>query len=220
MNDALIAVLPVALGALAASIPVVAMAAVVAGSAARSVAVTFTVGWVAGLLVASGVGLLVFDVMAADADRAPWVHGLRAVLGFALLAIAARKLFKRGGGDAEPGWMRAMSSLTRARAFVLAFALGSVNPKNLVIAVSAAAVVVEATPEIPTQIVAMVAFVAVASLGVATPVVAVTVAGERAAEPMGRFVRWFGRHSGVVLGAVLAVIGIGIAVPALTALLG
>ena len=220
MNAALLAVLPVALGALAASIPIVAMAAVVAGSAKRSVLLAFTLGWVAGLMVASTVGLLVFDVLAADADRAPWAHGLRAVLGLALVVIGARKLAKRGGAEAQPGWMTAVSSLSTARGFALAFALGSVNPKNLVIAVSAAAVVVDTTAHIPTQAAAMMGFVLVSSLGVATPLVAISVAGERAEDPMSRFVQWFGRHSTVVLGIVLALIGVAVALPALTALVG
>lgn len=219
MTAAVLAVLPVALGALAASVPVVAMAAVVAGSATRRVLASFTLGWLAGLFVASMLGLVVFDLLAADAERDPWVYGLRALLGAALVALAVRKLAARGSGGGEPGWMRAMSTLSTARALSLAFALGSVNPKNLVIAVSGAAVVVEATPHIPTQIAAMGVFVVVASVGVAMPLVAVTVGGERASAPLGRFVDWFARHSTVVLGSVLALIGLAIMLPALAALL-
>jgi threonine/homoserine/homoserine lactone efflux protein len=71
--------------------------------------------------------------------------------------------------------------MTAAKAFVLALPLPSVNPKHLVMVVAGATVIADATARVHEQVIALVVFVVVASLGVAAPAVVGRVLGDRSA---------------------------------------
>jgi len=215
MTQAVLAALAVGVGALAASVAVVAMAAVLATVSTRAVLARFTAGWLAGVAGVAVVGLLLVDVAVFAVEGAGWLAWLRLLLGVLVVLLGARKIAGRlrsGRGDgstpSEPGWMQTMRGISGAKAFVTALLLGSVNPKSAAIALAAVSAVVEATPVVGEQIVALAVFVVVGSVGVAAPLVALAVAGERAAAPLRVFVGWFARHSDLVLGAILLLLGV------------
>jgi len=95
--------------------------------------------------------------------------------------------------------------------------LATLNPKNVVIVVAAATAIGEATPVPAQQIVALLVFTVVGSLGVAAPVVATLALGERADERLAAADTWMTRHSGTIVSIVLVVLGVVVAVNGFTA---
>ncbi|MBG6225092.1 threonine/homoserine/homoserine lactone efflux protein [Arthrobacter sp. CAN_A2] len=210
MITALGAVLPIALGGMLASLPVVAMAAVLGTVSGRNVLRSFTLGWLVGMLLVGTLGLLLVDVVTFASESAAWLAWLRIALGVGLIALAARSFLRRPRGDARresPKWITTLEGMGSVRAFRMAFLLGSVNPKNVVIVLSGVAAIVGQTQDVGTQIVVLVVFVVVASLGVLAPLVALALLGDRAARPLERFVDWFTRNSQVVLASVILLLG-------------
>lgn len=206
MTSPVVAVLPYAVGALAASVPVVAMAAVLATVASRAVLVRFTAGWVVGLTVTSAVGMLVFDGAAAATGSTAWVSWLRVVLAVVLVLLAVRRLVARarsGPPSGEPSWLESLRGTSPGRAFALAALLGSVNPKNAAIVLSAVSAVLASTTVLAEQVLPVLLFVLVASLGVLAPLLALAVLGARAARALEAFVAWFVRSSDLVMVVVL-----------------
>lgn len=221
MIAALGAVLPIAVGGILASLPIVAMAAVLGTIAGRNVLRSFTLGWLAGMLTVGALGLLLVDVVTFASDSAAWLAWLRIVLGVVLIALAARSFMRRPRGDTErasPKWMATLEGMESRRAFRTAFLLGSVNPKNAVIVLSGVAVIVAQTEDVATQLVVLVVFVLVASLGVLAPLVGLALLGDRAARPLERFVGWFVHNSQVVLAIVVLLLGVVVLSGGVTAL--
>ncbi|WP_043443006.1 GAP family protein [Arthrobacter sp. L77] len=211
MIAALGAVLPIAVGGMLASLPVVAMAAVLGTIAGRGVLRRFTLGWLVGMLAVGTLGLLLADVVTLASDSAAWLAWLRIALGVALIALAARAFVRRPRGDAaraSPKWMTTLEGMEAGRAFRMAFLLGSVNPKNVVIVLSGVATIVAQTGDVGTQFAVLLVFVLVASLGVLAPLAALTLLGDRAARPLERFVGWFAHNSQVVLASVILLLGV------------
>ncbi|QWT22979.1 GAP family protein [Subtercola sp. PAMC28395] len=211
MFSTLVVALPLAVGALLASLPVVAMAAVLATVNTRPVLRSFTLGWLAGITATALVGLLVVDLIAYGSGSSSWLSWLRIALGVMLLALAVRKFVKRprvGDEPTNPAWMTAMQKTTARRAFRIAFLLGSVNPKNAVIVLSVVSAVVAASPVVAWQLLSLLVFIVVASLGVVAPAVALRAFGDRAAAPLNGFVAWFARYSDIVLAIVILALGV------------
>ncbi|WP_072805353.1 GAP family protein [Rhodococcoides yunnanense] len=217
----LAAVVPVAVGAVVANLPMVAMAAGLSTLNSGRVLAQFTAGWLAGLTAITAAGLLLVDGVVLASDSAAWVSWLQLALGIALLVAGVRALVSRirdGETDEEPGWVRTTRSLTGRKAFGTAFLLGSVNPKNTIIAMSAVSVIVDATDVIPAQIVSAVVFVVVASIGVAAPGLALLTLGDRARRPLTAVVDGFVRHSRIVTVVVLLLLGVYVAVSGILAI--
>ncbi|MDH6238075.1 GAP family protein [Cryobacterium sp. CG_9.6] len=211
MLDVLVAVLPFALGALVASLPVVAMAAVIATLNFRPVLRSFTAGWLAGLLTTGVLALVLTGAVTLATDSVAWASWLRVVLGAALVALGVRRFVtraRRGEERTEPKWVPVMQNIRPGRAFGVAFLLGSINPKNALIVLAAVAAIVNASSAVVEQFVGLFVFVVVASLGVVAPAVALRMRGDRAAAPLHSFVDWFARHSDLIIAAVLLLLGL------------
>lgn len=207
----LVAAIPIAVGAVVANLPTMAMAAGLSTLNTGPVLARFTAGWLAGLTAVTAVGLLLVDGVVLVSDSAAWVSWFQLLLGLALLMAGIRALLVRvrsGRSDEEPGWVRATRTITGRKAFGTAFLLGSVNPKNSIIALSAVAVIVDATDAVLVQIGSAIVFVLVSSLGVAAPGLAMLIFGERARRPLSTFVDGFVRHSQIVTIVVLLLLGV------------
>ncbi len=210
MNDAVVQSLPIALGLLVASTPVVVLAVVLVTKRPPGTSGAFLAGWVAGLVTAGALVLLLADLaLLADASGI-WTNVLAVVLGVLLLVMAVRKWRgrpRRGDAPKVPPWMAAIDTMTAARAFGLAFLLGSVNPKNVVLVAAGATVIAEATPVVIQQLAALAVFAVVGSLGVAAPLLTRVLFGSRSQPVLDAADRWMTRYSAVVMAVVLAVLG-------------
>lgn len=203
--------LPVAVGVLLSPMPIVAVVLMLVSERARSNGFAFLVGWFVGILVAGGVILLLVGAATpSDEGPAEWISVVKLVLGVLVLLLAVRQLRGRpraGEEPATPGWMVAIDTFTPAKAFGLAFLLSAVNPKNLLLIAAGAAAIAGATSVRADQLVALLVFALVASIGVATPIVIYLVMGARAAALLDRLKTWMVHNNAVIVSVLLLVIG-------------
>ena len=144
MGQGISEVLPFAIGIAISPVPIIAVILILFSNRARVNGPVFLAGWVIGL---TAVGTVVYVVSQAagvgtDSTSSDTVSWGKIVLGVALLGLARRNWAKRpkaGATPQLPKWMATVESITPVRAFVLTLLLSVVNPKNLILAVGAAA---------------------------------------------------------------------------------
>jgi hypothetical protein len=225
MIEALLALLPVAVGIVLSPLAVVTVILMLISPHARANGLAFLVGWAAGLTAVGGLTLLLAEdqgVVAED-EKALWAILVRIALGAGLLYLAWRSFKKRpvkGAAPELPGWMTAVSSFTPLRSFSVAAAFVAVKPKNLLLTVSAMLdVALAGLPALQTTALLAV-FVVLSSLGIAGPVVYALAGGERAQATLNGWRTWLATHNAVIVAVVLAVLGAKVLVEGLLGLAG
>jgi hypothetical protein len=205
-------VLPLAIAIAIFPIPIIASVLLVGSDRGRTKCAAFALAWLVGLAAVGTVVLVVADGADAPEDDEPatWVSVLLLALGVALIAAAAKKWRARPRTRDEartPGWMRAIDGFTIARAGMAGFALSALNPKNLALTVAAAVEIAGFGIAADEQVVTLLAFVVVASVGVATPLVVSLVGGDASQGVLDGLRDWMTRNNAVLLTILFAVIG-------------
>jgi hypothetical protein len=212
MLPAIVQSLPIAVGVLLASAPVIAITLILVTRGDAKAVLSFLSGWVCGFLVVGGLAILMVDLVSLESGTPPgWVNGLRILLGVLLLFLAWRQWQGRprnGMAPAPPRWMERIDSLTPLRAAGLGFMLVAVNPKNMLLVLSGAVTIATATLVPLAQLGALLVFTAVGSLGVSAPLLASVLLGERANAPLLRFKAWMMHNNAIIMATVLLVLGV------------
>lgn len=211
MGEAIGQVLSFGVGVALSPVPIIAVVLMLGTPRARSNGVAFLVGWLAGLLV---VGTLVL-LLAGGADPsdegqpATWVSVVEIVLGALLLLVALRLWRGRPapGQAAElPKWMRAIDTFTPGRSAAIAAALSGVNPKNLLLTLGAAAAIAKTGIDTGQQIVALVVFALIGTIGPGIPVAIYFAMGDRAPKLLSDLKTWLGVHNTAIMTVLCVVI--------------
>ena len=211
MGDAIGQVLPFAVGVAISPVPIIAVILMLVTEHARVNGPAFIVGWIVGLSI---IGVIVIGLAGAggDSSGAPtWLLWLQAVLGVLLLVVAARQYRARpqdGDVAPTPKWMGAIDSFTPGKALGAGVLLSALNPKNLLLAVGAAATIEQTGASTGDEAVAYLVFALIASIGVATPVVLFFVLGDRAPALLDRMKTWMAQNNAVIMAVLCAVIGV------------
>ena len=172
MGDAIGQVLPFAVGVAISPVPIIAVILMLVTEHARVNGPAFIVGWIVGLSI---IGIIVIGLAGAGGDSSgppTWLLWLQAVLGVLLLVVAARQYRARpqdGDVAPTPKWMGAIDLFTPAKALGAGVLLSALNPKNLLLAVGAAATIEQTGASTGDEAVAYLVFALIASVGVATP---------------------------------------------------
>jgi threonine/homoserine/homoserine lactone efflux protein len=103
--------------------------------------------------------------------------------------------------------MAAVDTITPVRAFGLAVLLSVVNPKNLVLAIGAATGLGQLGISTGDAVVALVVFVALASVSIAGPVVYDLLGGEGARATLDELRSWLSEHNSAVMAVLFLVFG-------------
>jgi threonine/homoserine/homoserine lactone efflux protein len=109
-----------------------------------------------------------------------------------------------------PKWMSAIDSMTAGKGLGLGFLLSAVNPKNLLLAVSAGLIIGGAGLVVAQTIVVIVIFVLLAASTVLIPVIAYLIASERLAGPLDRLRVWLVDNNATIMAVLLLVIGVAV----------
>jgi threonine/homoserine/homoserine lactone efflux protein len=214
MGQGISEVLTFAIGVAISPVPIIAVILMLFSNRARVNGPAFLLGWVVALAAVS----TVVYVLAHDGDvstnssAADSVSWGKIVLGVLLLSLARRNWRKRPGPGEEPEmpkWLATVESLSPVKAFGLAVVLAAVNPKNLILTLGAAAGLAQ-VPGLSTSdaVVAIVVFVAIASLTVVGPVVYALVGGARARTTLDTAKAWLTAHNAAVLAVLFLVFGV------------
>jgi threonine/homoserine/homoserine lactone efflux protein len=97
-------------------------------------------------------------------------------------------------------------------------ALAAANPKNLLLAVGAAAAIAQLGIPGGQQAVAYAVFAVIGTLGVGAPVVLYFATGTRSAELLGRLKDWMAHNNAVIMAVLCLVIGVKLVGDALSGL--
>ena len=193
-------------------IPIVGIVLMLGTPRAQVNGPVFAAAWVLSIL---AVGLIALAVSsgAGAGDSGSGSQGvgvLKIILGAVLVAVAFRQWSGRpraGEAPKVPGWMNAVDKFTAKRAAALAFALSVINPKNLVLVLGAGAVIAASGEPFGEQLIALVLFSAVATIGVGTPLAIYFAMGERSAPVLARLKDWMIRHNAVLMTVICLALG-------------
>jgi threonine/homoserine/homoserine lactone efflux protein len=130
--------------------------------------------------------------------------------GAAMIGLAARKWHerRRREGDPElPKWMSSLTSMVPGRAFVLGLTLAAVNPKNLVLAVSAAGSITDVGADGGDAVLGGLLFVAIGASAIVGMLVIRIVGGDRASAALMGVERFMLANNDVIMMVVLLLLG-------------
>jgi threonine/homoserine/homoserine lactone efflux protein len=175
MGNAIGQTLSLAVGVALSPVPIIAVILMLVTPKARSNGPAFVVGWLVGLAIVGTIVLLVAGPANANDDGEPatWVDVLKLVLGLLLVLVALREWRGRpheGEEAPTPKWMGAIEAFTPAKAAGAGAVLAGANPKNLLLAVAAAAAIAQTGISGGEQAVAYGVFALIGTIGVGTPV--------------------------------------------------
>ena len=199
-----------AIGVAISPVPIIAVILMLFTPKAKTNSVAFLAGWLFGLL-AVGTIVLLADVATGDGSESSSSGTLKVVLGVLFLGLAAKNWRSRpapGEAPAMPSWMASIDGFTPAKSFGLAAVLSGVNPKNLALAVAAAASISATSLSQGDQFVVLAAFVALASWTVALPVAVYLVMGSRADEVLTTWKNWLTANNATVMMILFVVFGV------------
>lgn len=212
LKDAIGQVLSFGVAVAISPIPIIAMVLMLGTSRARSNGPAFLAGWIVGLAIAGVVVLVIANGAGADDDGgAPtWVGWLKVLLGVLLLLLALRQWRSRPHGDETgqlPKWMQAIDQFTPGKAAGIGVVLSAVNPKNLLMTVGASVAVAQTGASTGTEIVGLVVFILIGTVGVAAPIVIYFAMGDRAVKLLDEMKSWLAANNQAVMAVLLLVIG-------------
>ena len=210
--EALGSVLGEAVGILISPIPIVGVILMLFSARAKANSLSFLAGWVAGLAI---VGAIVLSVSSAsdvssDSDASHVSGGVLVAIGVLLILGAVRRWRHRPGpGEAAspPKWMARVDDLRPLSALLLGVVLAAVNPKNLLLAVAAAAQIGQIDMSTTDMVITWAVFVLIASLSIIAPVVYRFVRGERAQATLDHAKVWLEANNATVMAVLFLVIG-------------
>ncbi len=223
MGGAIGQLLPAAVGVALSPLPIVAVVLMLVTPKGRLNGSVFDAGWVAGLGVVGAIVLVVAGGLGVGGGAKPatWASVLKLVLGLLLLLVGVRQWRARPREEEEaatPKWMSALDTFSPLKAAGAGVLLSAANPKNLLLAVAAAAAVAQAGIPTGQQVGAYAVFVVIASVGVAAPVVLALALGDRSRALLDRLKVWMARNNTVIMSVLLLILGVKLVGDAITGL--
>ncbi len=191
--------------------PPAVIASIVLASSSRPTATAFAGGWLAGLLAASSVVMLVGDVSEQLGEPSVLALAAKLVLGAVLVIWALAKWRKQSnssGADETPRWMRSLNGLSSPRAFRIAAAYAALNPKTLAFVVAGVLTILGASYTVTVEWITLLLFVILASLTVTLPVALAVILPHRSADALDAAGLWLGDNGSLITAAVLGVLGV------------
>ena len=214
MSEVIGEILPLAVGIAISPIPIIAAILMLLSPRAKRTSVGFLIGWLAGIVVAVVLFTLLTSVIPQDnAGPSPVAGVIKIILGALLLFLAIKQWRTRpaeGEQASMPKWMSAIDAMTAGKALGLGFLLSAVNPKNLLMAISAGVIVGSADLAVGQIAVVIIIFVLLAASTVLIPVIGYLIASARLAGPLDKLREWLVENNALIMAVLLLVIGVSV----------
>jgi threonine/homoserine/homoserine lactone efflux protein len=201
-------VLPIALGIAASPFPIIPAILLLFTPRARATSSSFLLGWVVGILVATGAFALLAEVLDTRDQPATWASWARIVLGAVLVVLGVRQWLGRRAKESTPQWMQSLADATPGAALRLGLVLSAANPKILLLAAAGGLAIGSSDLASGGVALAVALFAVVASSTVAIPVLLYLILGERILGPLGAVRDWLQANNAAVMAVVIVVIGV------------
>jgi threonine/homoserine/homoserine lactone efflux protein len=212
MGEAIGQALAPAVGVALSPVPIIAVILLLVTPRARANGPAFVVGWILGLAALGAIVLSVAGPSDASDNGAPatWVSVLKLVLGALLLLVAIRQWRGRpheGEQAPTPKWMGAIGSFTPRKSFGAGAVLAGANPKNLLLALAAAAAIAQTGIGGGEQALAYAVFAVIGTIGVAAPMVIYFGLGDRSGPVLDRLNNWMAQNNAAIMAVLCLVLG-------------
>jgi hypothetical protein len=170
-------------------------------------------GFVAGLAAVVGGLTAVAGAVHLDpgSNQSRGASALLLVLGAGLIVVAVRKFRGRPRLDdpsSLPGWMDGIAGFGSGRSLAVGAGIGAGNPKNIVVALGTAVAVSSAGLPVGQQVTVLAIYVVLASLGVAAPILAMLVLGDRAGTVLDEWKTWLTRNNTAMMAVIYLFFGV------------
>ncbi|MFD3429784.1 GAP family protein [Nocardia fluminea] len=207
MGSVIGGLLPLAVGVAISPIPIIAAILMILSKNAGGTAKSFAVGWVAGILVVTGVMTLLAGTLGGtDSEPSTGASIVKIILGVALVVLAVIQWQERSQTEV-PGWMKAIDTLTPVKALGLGALLSGVNPKNLLLCVSAGVAIGAGGLSAGGDLIAIVVFTLLASVTVLAVVLGYMLAADRLGPMLDSLRQWLQLNNHAVMAIVLLIMG-------------
>lgn len=206
MNGVIGDILPLAVGIAISPIPIIAAILMLFSEHAGSTSTGYLVGWVLGIVVATGLFTVLSGSVGAS-DQPTGVSWVKVGLGAVLVMAGLRQWRGRNEKKGAPKWMAAIDTMGFVQALGLGFALAAINPKNLLMAVAAGVAIGAGGMSVTDDVIVIAIFTVVAASTVAIPVIAYAVARDKMRGPLAEAKSWLDDHNSAVMAVLFLVIG-------------
>ncbi|MGF0318118.1 GAP family protein [Nocardia fluminea] len=207
MGSVIGGLLPLAVGVAISPIPIIAAILMILSKNAGGAAKGFAVGWVAGILVVTGVMTLLAGTLGgSDSEPSTGASIVKIILGAALVVLAVIQWQERSQTEV-PGWMKAIDTLTPVKALGLGALLSGVNPKNLLLCVSAGVAIGAGGLSAGGDLIAIVVFTLLASVTVLAVVLGYMLAADKLGPMLDSLRQWLQLNNHAVMAIVLLIMG-------------
>ena len=139
------------------------------------------------------------------------MSALLLALGAWLIVVAVRKFRQRPGPDDStslPRWMDGIAGFSPGRSLAVGAGIGAGNPKNIAVALGTAAAVSSAGLGAGQQVGVLAIYTVLASVGVAAPIVAMLVLGDRADTVLDGWKAWLIRNNAAMMSVIFLFFGV------------
>lgn len=206
-------ILPYALTIAISPVPIIAVILMLMSPRPRALGLAYLVGWLLGIVVATGAFTLLAGVLPEAEDSSapkPVAVIIQIVLGVLLLLLAVKQWRSRpkNGAEAElPKWMQGINSMKPGVGLGLGFALEAVNPKNLLVAVAAGLAIGQRPFSTGATVVALLVFTLIAALTVLISVLLLLLMPAKAAEILEQIKAWLTANNTAIMMVLFVVLG-------------
>ena len=211
MANAIGQVLPLAIGVALSPIPIIAVVLMLVSARGRVNGPAFLLGWLVGLVVLGAIVLAIAGpAQSGEQGSSTAASVFQIGLGALVLLVAFAQWRKRPAPGTEPPppkWMATIDSFTPVKAAGMGALFAALNPKNTLLAVSAAATIAQTGIAGAQQAVAYGVFVVIATIGVGAPVAIYFTMGDHAQKMLDDLKQWMGHNNAVIMSVLLLVIG-------------
>lgn len=212
MGEAIGQIIPLALAVALSPLPIVAVVLMLGTPLGRVNGPSFVLGWIVGLTAVGALVIVLSHVVDATAVDGPadWVGWLKLVLGLLLVLLAVEQWRGRPSDGEEqefPAWMATIDAFTPGKATSLGLVLSAVNPKNLLLTVSAATAIASFGASDADEAVVLAIFIVIATVGPALPVAISIAMGKKATELLDGLRSWMATNNVAIMVVLLLIIG-------------
>ena len=203
--------LPIALGVAASPMTILALMILLMTPRALPNAYSFLLGWFIGLFLVGGLVLISPGLNEYTSGPTPVSGWIRIGLGslfFLISLIISKDLPKRGQVTAPPRWMEKVDTYGPFQAMNVGLFLSILNLKNAAMVASGAVVIAAGGLSFLQEVVLLIIFCFIASLGVLFPVVVYLLFRSVVEAVFAKMKIWLQRYSTMILMLVLIVFGL------------
>lgn len=214
MDSAVSAILSPAVGILISPFPIVGLILILLSNKARINSIFYTLGWIIGNIVIFFIGLFVMgSAVNTSGDQSMLVKIVLIVLGVLLILLGAHDFTKRpkkGEKADTPKWFAKMSNIKPVGAMIFAFLLSAVNPKNMLLSLTAGVSVGTLNLVGGQETMAIILFGIIACCSIYIPTIAFLIAGDRLDNVLDSTRKWLIQNNSLIMALLFLFIGLSV----------